>query len=423
MRFVDSNAETSRTLPKTLLRLALIFHLVIGLAVSAAASPSPLKPYLVADIHGSQIRFQLFGKLVYVPVRINNSGPFWFILDSGAQNSVIDERVAKALGLKVQGQANVIGIGESSVKVGFAKHVSLTFGEVEFADQDLVVYPCETLEHFTGHVINGILGANVFKRFAVEIDYSSRTVNLYDSKTTSVSQPQGDSLPLIIEGGLPFIRGRIVLCEGTILDVKILIDTGGNGALALNRPFVDAHKLPNSIKQTIESPDAGAGGEAIGRLGRVSSLQLGRFVIENPITGFSRSIKGALAVTSNDGYIGGEVLRRFKVLFDYYHGRLMLEPNEHFSEAYEAEMSGILLTTEGSDLKTLRIKRTIEDSPAAQAGLLSGDVIISIDGRPTLDFNLEQVNELFKQPGRTLLLSVKRRDRVFQVQLELRRLI
>jgi len=49
----------------------------------------------------------------------------------------------------------------------------------------------------------------------------------------------------------------------------------------------------------------------------------------------------------NDGPIGNEILRRFKVTIDYSRQRMMLEPNAHFSDPFENDMSGIAFESSG----------------------------------------------------------------------------
>jgi len=73
-------------------------------------------------------------------------------------------------------------------------------------------------------------------------------------------------------------------------------------------------------------------------------LQVGRGLTEKaPEIGFSQDRKGAFASSVINGVIGGEFLRSFKVIFDYSHQQIILEPNEHLGEtsAYSTEMSGI----------------------------------------------------------------------------------
>jgi hypothetical protein len=46
-------------------------------------------------------------------------------------------------------------------------------------------------------------------------------------------------------------------------------------------------------------------------------------------------IEGSGASKENDGLIGGEIFRRFKLILDYSRKRMILEPNNHFNDPYE----------------------------------------------------------------------------------------
>ena len=67
---------------------------------------------------------------------------------------------------------------------------------------------------------------------------------------------------------------------------------------------------------------------------------MGRFVIDNPPVGLSLDTEGSGASEENDGLIGGEVFRRFKVILDYSRKRMILEPNKSFNDPYNVESGG-----------------------------------------------------------------------------------
>src|ERR1700694_918179 len=98
-----------------------------------------------------------------------------------------------------------------------------------------------------------------------------------------------------------------------------------------------------------------------------------------------------------DGVIGSEILRRFKVIFDYSRQRMILEPNRYFSESYEHDMAGMLLVTERTGF---RVRQVIENSPATAAGLHEGDFISAINGKPAFSLTLEQMRVMFIREGR-----------------------
>ncbi len=369
------------------------------------------------------IPFELNSNHIYLQARVKNYEPLWFILDTGAAASVIDVERAKALGLELAGKLEGRGAGERSVDVAFAKGASFRLPGVELFDQTIAAVSLDSLEPYEGRAIDGILGYDFLSRFVVEIDYANKLINLYDPQSYAYVGP-GDSLPITIEESVPHVRARIVQSGRDSMEGKFTVDTGSRGALHLTKPFAETHKLLESVQKTIQAPfGAGVGGETKQLIGRVKTLKLGRFAIENPVAGFSQDVKGSLASPDYAGLIGGEILRRFKVIFDYSRKQMILEPNAHLSEPYEYDMSGAFLIAEGPDFKPFKVHRIIEDSPASEAGLREGDVIAAIDGRPATEFTLEQLRQMFKQEGREVLLNIQRAEEFLEVRLKLRRLI
>lgn len=155
-------------------------------------------------------------------------------------------------------------------------------------------------------------------------------------------------------------------------------------------------------------------------MGRLKSLELGRFVIANPITGFTKV--GEIADAGKAGNIGGGFLRRFRVIFDYSRKRMVLEPNSRFTEADEFDMSGAALTSEPPAFTLIKVVLVRPDSPSAEAGLKPKDVIISVDGQPETALNLSQIRKMFRVE-REYRLKVQRGGQIVEVKLKLRRLI
>jgi C-terminal processing protease CtpA/Prc len=121
--------------------------------------------------------------------------------------------------------------------------------------------------------------------------------------------------------------------------------------------------------------------------------------------------------------IGGEILGRFKVVFDYSRRRMMLEPNSRFSEPYESDMSGLDLVTEGDDFSVMVVNEVEKGSPAEAAGIQEADTITGIDGHAVKEFTITQIRRMFMQAGKEYLISLKRGQQELQVKLKLRRLI
>src|SRR2546429_8143239 len=109
-----------------------------------------------------KIPFELFGNLILLQVRVNNSDSLRFILDTGADTSVIDAQQAKALSLKPEGK--IVGSGGAgTAEATFTKGVSVSLSGVELLDQKIYVLPLESLSAL-GRKIDGVLGNDVLKQ-------------------------------------------------------------------------------------------------------------------------------------------------------------------------------------------------------------------------------------------------------------------
>src|SRR6266446_1213549 len=87
------------------------------------------------------IPFELSSNVIFLEVRVNGSGPLWFVLDTGAAGTLLDTNRAKTLGIKVSGGGNFDGAGEKSVAAGMTKNVSFSLPGVDFQAREVVVLP------------------------------------------------------------------------------------------------------------------------------------------------------------------------------------------------------------------------------------------------------------------------------------------
>ncbi len=359
---------------------------------------------------------------IFIQARLNGSKPSWFILDTGAATSMIDVRLADRLGLKVQGKLEGRRSGDRSIDVGLVKNVIFGFPGVEAANQSTGTIQLQSSDALLGRTISGLLGYDFFSRFVVEIDYTAKKINPSDPKSYQY-RGNGESIPITVDGNVPYIRARITLTERDTVQGKFFIDTGTSYFLELNRSFIERNKLLAPLPQTINPPSSATSQDAQVLIVRGKRLQVGRFIIKNPVVRLSKATSGVEANPDQDGIIGGELLRRFKVTLDYSRQQLMLEPNTHFDEPIETDMSGADIIAEGPGFKIFRIRGVVPNSPAAEAGLVEGDVITAIDGRPAAGFTLDQINMMFKQAGSAYTLTIRRASQLSDIKLKLKRSI
>ena len=65
----------------------------------------------------------------------------------------------------------------------------------------------------------------------------------------------------------------------------------------------------------------------------------------------------------------------------------------------------------------------IESSPATDAGVAVGDLLIAIEGTPVLATTLNELRQRFRVPGKRFALTVRRGDTTIELVITTRRLI
>lgn len=265
---------------------------------------------------------------ILLSVRVNGSEPMWFGFDSGTEQTLVSQRQAAALKLKLQGEMQAAGTGEETVDFALAKNVSFTLSGVNFVLREIGVLPLEFSSSDSSHVISGLIGYDFVRRFVVEIDYAAHVMNLYSPRSYRY-RGRGESVPIRMMDNNPHVSVKIVLPGLAPVKGMFVIDSGSGTDVEFYSPFVKAHRLLDSAQEMTEASTEGIGGISRIRIGRAINLQIGSLVIQNPVVHFSMAMKGDNASTIGAGVIGGKLLRQFKkVIFDQTRRRLILEPDE-----------------------------------------------------------------------------------------------
>ena len=363
---------------------------------------------------------------IVLQTQVNNSKPMSFWLDSGSSSPfVIGTNKAAALGLKLQGHSSGGGgAGPNTYAVSQTSGLTIALPHVTFEDQSAAVIDLGLVEEQFGRPVDGLVGLNLFLKYVVEIDYAAKQLTLYDPPTF-VYSGAGESVSLTLRDGHFFVPATIDIGTRGELAGQFLVDSGGcMMTTVLTSPFATRNKLPASDQKTIADRSvSGLGGETRLLAGRANSFRIGTSVFRSPLIYISQDKGGALASSEYAGLIGTEILRRFKVIFDYSRRRLILERNAHFAEPLEYDMSGMSVRAYGGDFRTFKIYQVIENSPAENAGLRVGDIIEQIDGTPASRLTLEQILQMMKVPGREYRLTIKRGSESRVVRMTTRRLI
>ena len=191
--------------------------LVFAFPALAATIVPPLRAETHCPGNVASVRFQLINRSrIIIPVEINHTGPYDFMLDTGAQVTVVDPSLAEELDLKIPGGAGFGGVGfHTSAPVGRVK--LLAVGSKSVADHLVVV---QDLTGFKTADLNirGLLGGNFLGNFDVFIDYAHSTLCVDDTKQMQ-AEMEGERIALV---DLPLADGSKPYNMPPIIAVKVL---------------------------------------------------------------------------------------------------------------------------------------------------------------------------------------------------------
>jgi hypothetical protein len=267
---------------------------------------------------------------IFVPVRVNNSEPLWFVLDSGSSDTVLNKRLVEKLKLKIEAVGEAEGGGGAEAAV-LTSGVTLHLSGIRITNQQVPAIDFKGLEASLGRNIDGMLGYDFIRRFVLEVDYEKRFIKIYNAATYRYGGG-GQSLPITTENGHPHVRLKVTLPGRKPFEGRYIVDGGAGGTtLEFASSFVQTHKLLDTIELLDTTSLAAIGGKVTISYGRGKKIQLGRFLLENPIVGFSQTKKGSQAGRNIAGLIGAKLLRRFTVIYDDKRRRIIFEPNNSFA--------------------------------------------------------------------------------------------
>jgi predicted aspartyl protease len=222
-----------------------------GLMAAPAPSqvpPTPIEPApVVQSIDGTtqtqDVRFRSDpNQRMTVPVMVGGTGPYPFIVDTGADRTVVSSELATTLRLAAAGTESLHStVGISPVETATVPTLQVTRKVVRN-----IVAPVLTATNIGA---DGILGVDTLRSQRIDFDFGTRTMSIVPS-TTPVEHDPGENT-IVVEGHRR--NGRLVITEATIHDipVTVVLDTGseitiGNEAL---RDALFRHSQPGLFQQ------------------------------------------------------------------------------------------------------------------------------------------------------------------------------
>lgn len=259
----------------------------------------------------------------YIHVTINGRG-LDMLLDSTESGMVLDDEVAKELGLTRYGPYDEDDKGSTYPTRSVIP--SLSIGDIQM--QDVAVSLRHLGDQTNGKKVVGVIGYDLLANSVVELDYIHHVVKLFDPIQFV---PPADSFasPVNIDDEIPFVDATIGNSSG---DYFMLDDT--QPFTVLFPDFYEAH--PDDVvdqgQGRAQNFSFFSGKNSALKATQLKALYFGGTRFEEWIA-YEATDTQDLEGVDIDGIIGCDFLQYFNVYFDYGHRSVYLEPNDAYRRA------------------------------------------------------------------------------------------
>jgi hypothetical protein len=273
----------------------------------------------------ASLRFHLAQRSrIVVPVVINHTGPYEFLVDTGSLFTTLDPSLATELHLKAQGSIGVDGIGFST-DASLAYLGLLEAGSHSVANHLVLMHDLQPLQAADLH-FRGVLGGDFLGHFDVLMDYAHRMLCLDDTKMMQAAV-KGGHIALVTTPQTP----DDVLTRMLIIPVHLsgfgtqrlllTLDSGANASFLFNH----AISLAPELRQTGQRDGYGSDGVKRGfSILPPQSMQIGSITIQE-VSFAAPADSGENALTSKeDGLLTTGLFRR--VFISYADRFVVLDP-------------------------------------------------------------------------------------------------
>lgn len=177
---------------------------------------------------------------VYTDVYIGSKGPYRFLVDTGAQTSLIDPKLAAELKLKPQYRIPIL-TQHTSRMLPATKTSDLRIGEIKLTKSELVFHDLDHVRRL-GVPVRGLLGMNALSGHSFTITPASGRLEL------DPARPDGVAVSYYV------VEGRITLkARMGSEDLFLALDSGGSNVVLFRTPTAMANSKPvQAVFNTLE---------------------------------------------------------------------------------------------------------------------------------------------------------------------------
>ena len=165
-----------------------------------------------------------------IPVMVGAAGPFDFVVDTGADRTVLSQRVADELALPPGRDVLIQGITGAEM-APTVRAPPITLGQITIASLDLPVLPSERLG------VDGLLGVDALQKRRLIMDFQANRLEILPARDTASAYSRRHDT--FVPARDRFGRLVVIDAQANEADVGVFIDSGSVYTIA-NRALARA---------------------------------------------------------------------------------------------------------------------------------------------------------------------------------------
>ncbi len=236
--------------------------------LDAVSQPQPVES--ASPSHDIAIKRDANDRMT-VAVRLSDSGPYRFLVDTGADRTAVSTELAARLGLVAGMAARLHSVtGITDVQTALIPRLQINKAEFRIVDAPLL--------SGSNMGADGILGVDSLRAQRLLFDFTANTMTIVPAKQKVVTEQEGTIVVRARER-----NGRLVLTSAVAdgRPLQVVLDTGSEvsiGNFALRRRLMGRNQLRRSGKVALESV---TGETIVGDYMFLDKLEIGGVTLEN----------------------------------------------------------------------------------------------------------------------------------------------
>ena len=181
-----------------------------------------------------------------VPVLLSGTGPYRFLVDTGADRTAVSREIAAKLNYGSRGDATLHSV------TGATRVATATIPSLQVTRKPLSIANAPLLES-ANMGADGILGVDSLRSQRVLFDFEGQTISIVPSATRDIRYEPG---AIVIQGKRR--KGHLILTQATANGrrMNVVVDTGSQysiGNSALRRQLLAGRQVSNPVQVELES--------------------------------------------------------------------------------------------------------------------------------------------------------------------------